>query len=296
MFSILICSINASYLENLKINIGETIGYEFEILVWDNLAEQKPITEVYNFLASKAQYPYWCFIHEDIRFDTMNWAANLIKAFDAYPATGLIGVAGAKYKSRTASGWLTGIRGLDCCNIRHQDKDGLISHFYLNPNKAVLEPVINVDGVFIAIRREVWKTARFNEINLRGFHLYDIDFSLHVFQHWRAAVLFNIDIMHFTQGGNYGDAWVEPTLRWHALFSSQLPQSSGIDTAQKILEKKIGIFWLRRLSVEKISRRNKWKWIQAGKSWQDPKAWPFIVLFLYGKKLKAQSPKPKTAS
>ena len=296
MFSILICSINASYLENLKINIGETIGYEFEILVWDNLAEQKPITEVYNFLASKAQYPYWCFIHEDIRFDTAHWAGNLLKAFEGHPETGLIGIAGAKYKSKTPSGWSTGLTELDCCNIRHQDKDGQVQHIYMNPNNSIFEPVVNVDGVFIAIRREVWKTARFNEINLRGFHLYDIDFSLHVFQHWRAAVLFNIDIMHFTQGGNYGDAWVEPTLRWHALFSSQLPQSSGIDTAQKILEKKIGIFWLRRLSVEKISRRNKWKWIQAGKSWQDPKAWPFIVLFLYGKKLKAQSPKPKTAS
>ena len=46
MFSILVCSINASFFENLKINIRQTIGCEFELLVWDNLAEQKPITEV----------------------------------------------------------------------------------------------------------------------------------------------------------------------------------------------------------------------------------------------------------
>ncbi len=288
MFSILVCSINTSFLENLKINISETIGCEYEILVWDNLAEQKPITEVYNFLASKAQYPYWCFIHEDIRFDTMNWAENLKKAFDEYPALGLIGIAGAKYKSKTASGWLTGISELDCCNIHHQNKDGHIEHFYLNPNNSVLEPVVNVDGVFIAIRREVWKTTRFNEINLRGFHLYDIDFSFHVLQHWKAAVLFNIDIMHFTQGGNYGDAWVEPTLRWHALFSNQLPQFSGVETSKKNPERKIGIFWLRRLSIEKISLANKWKWIRAGKFWQDPGSWPFVVLFLIGK-----TPKPR---
>ena len=85
MFSILVCSINDSFLENLKINIRETIGCNFEIFVWNNLAEQKPITEVYNLLASKAQYPYWCFIHEDIRFDTMNWAAYLLKAFEDHP-------------------------------------------------------------------------------------------------------------------------------------------------------------------------------------------------------------------
>ena len=280
MFSILVCSINATFLENLKINIHETIGYKFEILAWDNLADEKPITEVYNLLADKAQYPYWCFIHEDIRFDTKDWAGNLLTAFEDNPKTGLIGIAGSKYKSKTPSGWSTGLKALDFCNIRHQDKDGHVQHIYMNPNNSIFEPVVNVDGVFIAIRREVWKTARFNEINLRGFHLYDIDFSLHVFQHWKAAVLFNIDIMHFTQGGNYGDAWVEPTLRWHALFYNQLPQSTGVDTDQKVLERKIGIFWLRRLSVEKISLMNKWKWIRAGKSLQDPKAWPFIGLFL----------------
>ena len=69
-------------LENLKLNIAETVGYEFEIIAWNNLTEQKPITEVYNLLAAKAKYPYWCFIHEDIRFDTVHWAVNLIKAFD----------------------------------------------------------------------------------------------------------------------------------------------------------------------------------------------------------------------
>jgi hypothetical protein len=295
MFSIIVCSINAVYLEQLKLNLDQTVGQPFELLVWNNLAEQKPITEVYNLLAAKAQYPYWCFIHEDIRFDTPKWAENLLKAFDDHPETGLIGIAGAKYKSKTASGWSTGLAELDCCNIRHQDEEGHVQHIYMNPNKSIFEPVANVDGVFIAIRREVWKTARFNEINLRGFHLYDIDFSFHVFRHWKAAVLFNIDIMHFTQGGNYGDAWVEPTLRWHALFSNQLPQSTGIETDQKILERKIGIFWLRRLSTEKISLKNKLKWINAGKSWRDPGSWPFIALFLYGKKLKTQGPKPKTA-
>jgi hypothetical protein len=156
----------------------------------------------------------------------------------------------------------------------------------MNPHNSDFEPVVNVDGVFIAIRREVWETSRFNETDLRGFHLYDIDFSFHVSQHWKAAVLFNIDIMHFTQGGNYGDAWVEPTLHWHAKYSKELPQSIGIDKSQKILERKIGIFWLRRLSVEKISLKNKLKWIWSANSWSTPKAWPFIVLFLYGKRPK----------
>lgn len=286
MFSIIVCSINSVYLNELKLNLDQTVGHPFELLVWNNQSEQKPITEVYNLLASKAQYSYWCFIHEDIRFDTMNWAGHLLKAFEDHPETGLIGIAGAKYKSKTASGWSTGLTDLDCCNIRHQDKDGQVLNIYLNPNNTTFEPVANVDGVFIAIRREVWQTSRFNETDLRGFHLYDIDFSFHVLQHWKAAVLYNIDIMHFTQGGNYGDAWVEPTLHWHAKFSKELPQSTGVNKSQKILERKIGIFWLRRLSVEKISLKNKLKWVWSANSWKTPKAWPFIFLFLYGKRPK----------
>src|ERR1700712_657845 len=107
MFSIIVCSINAVYLEQLKVNLDQTVGHAFELLVWNNQLEQRPITEVYNLLASKAQYPYWCFIHEDIRFDTKDWAGNLLKAFDDHPETGLIGIAGAKYKSKTPSGWST---------------------------------------------------------------------------------------------------------------------------------------------------------------------------------------------
>ncbi len=281
MFSIIICSINAVYLERLKINLSLTVGHPFELLVWDNLAEPKPITEVYNKLASKAQYPYWCFIHEDISFLTINWGDHLKKAFERHPETGLIGIAGAKYKSKIPSGWSTGVRELDCCNIYHKDKDGHELHIHMNPGKSDFEEVVNVDGVFIAIRREVWKDVHFNDKDLRGFHLYDLDFSFHVSKSWKAAVIYSIDIMHFTQGGNYGDAWLEPTLSWHKVFSKGLPQSLSTVESIKTLEKKIAVFWLRRLSTEKITWANKWKWVRAGRTWQDPSAWAYLGVFLF---------------
>jgi Glycosyltransferase like family len=291
MFSILICSLNESYLSRIKTNIQETIGHPYELLVWDNLNEQKSITEVYNLLATRAQYPYWCFIHEDIRFETVNWSENLRVAFEQHPDTGLIGIAGARYKSRTPSGWSTGIRELDFCNIYHEDKKLNRLHIYLNPNRTIFEPVVNVDGVFMVIRREVWKDAQFNETFLRGFHLYDIDFSFHVNKKWKAAVLFNIDILHFTEGGNYGDAWLEPTIRWHEKFGPELPQFISGKTEQSSMEIEIGKFWLRRLSVEKISWKYKWKWISTGKSWRNPSTWYAIGLFLFGKWIRREKPK-----
>jgi hypothetical protein len=285
MFSILICSVNAAYLEKIKINIRETIGQEYELLVWNNQLDPKPIAEVYNLLASSAKFPYWCFIHEDIKFQTNNWSSHLLLAFEQQPDTGLIGIAGSKYKSLTPSGWSTGLPEYDCCNIFHEDINGKTVHLYNNPGQSTYEDVVNVDGVFIAIRREVWATAQFNSKLLHGFHCYDIDFSFHVMKNWKIGVIFNINILHFTQGGNYGDDWISDTLKWHRSFSSQLPQSIRDVPKNFGIENKIARNWLFRLYTEKISARNKWNWIRSVKILGHPKTWPYVGLFLFGKNI-----------
>jgi hypothetical protein len=283
MFSIIVCSINRSYLEALKTNILSTIGQPYELLTWDNLASPKSISEVYNILGDRAMFPYLCFIHEDIIFQTPGWSSNLASAFEQDPALGVIGVAGAKYKSRMPSGWSTGIRAYDCMHIFHLDKNHHTSHLYSKPNGGLLEPVVNVDGVFICIRREVWQFAHFNETFLKGFHLYDVDFSFHATAKYKAAVIFSIDIVHLTEGGNFGNEWVEDTLRWHRHNAENLPQSVPQVHFDQGAEKKIRKTWLQRLSVERISWKNKMDWVKAGGSFSDPFAWPYIVLFLFGR-------------
>ncbi len=283
MFSIIICSVNKSYLEALKTNIHSTIGQPYELLIWDNLASPKPISEVYNILGDKSRFPYLCFIHEDIVFQTPGWSSNLLAAFEQDPKLGMIGVAGAKYKSKTPSGWSTGVPSYDCMNIFHQDKNRHTSHLYSNPNGGLLEPVVNLDGVFICIRREVWQVAHFNETFLKGFHLYDIDFSFQVTSQYKAAVIFSIDIIHLTEGGNFGNEWVEDTLRWHDQNAENLPRLTPEIQFDPGKEKKIRKNWLRRLSIEMITWKNKMGWVKAGGSLSDLSAWPFIALFLLGK-------------
>ena len=286
MFSIIVCSIHKPFLDALKINIRETIGSAYELLIWDNLASPKPISEVYNILGDQARYPYLCFLHEDILFQTTDWSAGLLAAFGQDPELGMIGVAGAKYKSKTPSGWFTGIPAYDCMHILHRDKYQRTTHLYSNPNESVLEPVVNVDGVFICIRKEVWNSSRFNEDLLKGFHLYDIDFSFQVTTGYKAAVIFSIEIIHLTEGGNFGDEWVEYTLRWHRQNAGNLPQAIAGIIPDRAIEKKICKNWLYRLSTEKISRKNKMNWIMAGRAWSDPSAWPHIALFLFRRSFK----------
>src|SRR4051812_7209146 len=114
MFSFIVCSINPDYLEGLKKSLSATFGQPFEILAWNNLVDKKPITEVYNLMGDRAAHPYLCFLHEDILFETNDWGRLLLDAFNKEPELGLIGVAGARYKSQTPSGWSTGFRDWDC--------------------------------------------------------------------------------------------------------------------------------------------------------------------------------------
>ncbi len=211
MISVLICSADNSLLNQVKRNIEQTIGVEHEILFFDNV-EKKGICEVYNALASRAKFSYLCFVHEDVLFQTPNWGIVIGDIFSQSPAIGAVGVAGSKYKSKCFSGWYSGMQAFDCANILHRYSYG-DEPIYLQPNKGnILEDVVCLDGVFICSRKEIWQQLKFNETNVKGFHFYDIDFSLRASGICRIAVSYNINMVHITKGGDFGDSWVKEAI------------------------------------------------------------------------------------
>jgi Glycosyltransferase like family len=281
MFSVIICSIRPDYLEQLKINLSRTIGEPYELLVWDNRAEPRGLCEVYNRLASGARYPFLCFIHEDILFESENWGGSLLRAFGQDPALGLIGVAGATYKSRTPSGWSTGLPEYDRVDIRHRDPSGQTIHLYQNPSGAGIEPVVTADGVFLCTPKEIWGAHRFDESRLKGFHGYDLDFSFRIGRKHRIGVLFGIGILHLTTGGNFGDEWVTTILGWHRRNALSLPASFGQSGRKDTPESRIRKKCLHRLRTEKISFRNKISWLLDCGALSDPGSWPYVWIFLF---------------
>ena len=78
MISIIICSVNNDYLQNIKNNIAETIGTEYEIIAYDNRHTNHVICHVYNLCAAKAKFPYLCFVHEDVELLSKDWGKELI--------------------------------------------------------------------------------------------------------------------------------------------------------------------------------------------------------------------------
>jgi len=279
MISVLICSADNSLLNQVRENIEQTIGVEYEILYFNNL-EGKGICEVYNYLASRARFSYLCFVHEDVLFQTANWGLKIEDIFYRDPAIGVVGVAGSKYKSKNFSGWYSGIQSLDCANILHRNKYGDES-IYLQPNKEkMLEEVVSLDGVFICCRKEIWAQSKFNEADLKGFHFYDIDFSVRASGICRLAVTYDINIFHITTGGDFGNNWVETAIEYHLRAGKLLPVTKLISQSGSI-EEKISSTWLDFLKKYRISWKNKWRWIRMQNLHHKPVLFYPIARFLF---------------
>lgn len=282
MVSIIICSINQDFLKSVSENISQTIGVEYELLVWDNRQEKKGLCAVYNLMARRAQYEYLCFVHEDIIFETANWGKVLQGLFETQPSLGLIGVAGASYKSAYYTGWWTGNNRLDAFHINHRING--VDYPMLHPKDSAtgFHRVVCIDGVFMASRKSLWEKSPFDEEKLKGFHYYDIDYSLRAARIAEVGVTLNIYITHITQGGDYGDKWVVETMKFHQshqdLLPFGLPGTGGSEVDLNIAAK-----WLDRLRSEKISSANKRAWINSqGLNKHMSRLWyPLLKFWLY---------------
>ena len=283
MISVVICSINADFARQVKRNIDETIGVPVEVILIDNAILKKSISEVYNMGAAQAKYDIICFVHEDVLFRTNHWGQIIVSLFQQHPTLGLVGLAGAKYKSRTFSGWSTNNKALDCVNILHLDPHGNEQLFSVNPQPgSKQQEVVVIDGVFMCTTRKVWQQFPHNEALITGFHLYDIDFSFAISEQYKVLVTYEIDLTHLTTGGSYGDNWLEHTINWHRHHKNKLPRSI-LPAAQLPgrIEATIRKSWMHRLRTEKISWANKFKWIFGSGIITDPYYWPYAGLFFF---------------
>ncbi len=290
MISVIICSINNDLAQQVQKNITDTIGVVWEFIVIENMVSPKSLTEVYNVGASKAKYDVLLFVHEDVLFQTENWGKKLLDYFEKDNSLGLIGIAGSKYKSSVPSGWFSGIEALDCCNILHVDSNDQKLPMYFNPAPGTrTQYVVVLDGVLLCCKKNVWQQVKFDETLLKGFHLYDIDFSFRVAQKFKVIVSFEIDLIHLTEGGNFGDEWVNNTLLWHSEKQSSLPfYTKDLSVKKSKFESVFVRNWLIRLKQEDISFGNKICWLSKSKTWRYIAAWPFVVLFLFKRYFKTK--------
>ena len=220
MFSIITCSIDPAKAETLRQNIAATIGVEFEYLAIDNRATGKGICKVYNEAAERAKHDYLCFVHEDVEFLTEGWGALLAEQLHE-ASCGVIGFAGSTVKLRRTTAWNTARRYMRCNYT--QFMRGRNHPKRINPLGERFSRVVTLDGMCLAMRRDVWERVRFDEECLTGFHGYDLDITIAT----TALGLHNyvchtVMPIHYSTGA-YSAQWHAETVRLHEKWHDVLP-------------------------------------------------------------------------
>jgi glycosyltransferase involved in cell wall biosynthesis len=220
MLSIIICSRTQTISTDLSENINKTIGCEYELIVIDNSENKHSIFEAYNLGIDQSKGRYLCFMHDDIFIHSYSWGNIIKKVFQSDEKTGLIGVAGAKVKTKMPSAWW------DCPG--DQKVIHIIQH-YPNQEKEIVKlgfgkekniEAVAIDGVFMAMRKD--NRIHFNT-KMTGFHNYDLNISFEYKKHGYKIIVTNeILIEHFSLG-TINEAWVSSTFKVHSLYQSILP-------------------------------------------------------------------------
>lgn len=283
MISVVICSAQPARLRAVEINIASTIGVEYELIAVDNSVEGKGLCEVYNAGAARTNYEFICFVHEDVEFLSENWGACAIAHFQEDADLALIGLAGSRYKARVPSGWHCGDKRNLCINIRHGLSLETAAPVMCKPDAYASErriPVVALDGVWMFVRRSTWSAVSFNE-SLNGFHFYDVDFSLRVSQVAKVAVVYDIDVLHFSLG-SFGETWASTALDYAARPPFQLPSYvASANSPSTIKQEVLAVrYWLRLLRRAHLPVRLRFRWLKDSGIYRYPSLWRLALRFL----------------
>ena len=197
MLTIICCSVNKVYLDKLKLSIDNFSDIDTEFLFYNNLGSNLSIASVYNKLAKKSRFDNLLFIHEDVEFISPNWGLKLMEILKN-KIVGVVGIAGSTYLPAVPSGWYLPDENLNNVYIHQGFKYSKKEIRFDNQGKDITE-VYLLDGVFLAMRKEVWQQFPFNE-NLKGFHAYDVDICQRVSSKFQNIFTNQIELLHHSEG------------------------------------------------------------------------------------------------
>lgn len=221
MLSIIICSRDSGLFQKATANVADTIGVPYEIIRVDNANGSYGICAAYNKGARQSRYGLLCFMHEDILFRSPAWGKTVARTL-SQPKIGLLGVTGSKYLVDAPAPWWGA--GPEYCrrNVLEHYADDTTAHILQNPDNLEAEEVIAVDGLWMCTRKEVWEKHPFDESRFPYFHIYDIDFSMQIAQHYKVLMTYEILIEHLS-GGTLNKPWVAGSIAFYDKWKKALP-------------------------------------------------------------------------
>lgn len=217
MISIVVCSASPKMLNKFKENIALTVDSVYEIIAFDNTILKKSICTIYNMGTLVAKYDIIAYCHEDIIFNTNDWALELKQLLND-KTIGLVGALGTIYKSKYPTSWAT----IPSQYYRPKLFESLKKSIVTSNNQAKFSKVVVLDGHFIAGRKKIFQHFLWNENFLKGFHMYDIDLCLHVGNYFSIVVSNVIKIKHLSDG-NMDENWLCESKAYHKHYRANFP-------------------------------------------------------------------------
>lgn len=225
--SVIICSIRPDYFQPLREKmLTQFPGHEVEVI---GIHDAKSLCEGYNRGAARARGELLIFCHDDLDLPQADFGLRVVARLQQVD---LVGVVGAD--QLVDGDW--GHAGPPHLfgQILHRpagataDEQGFL-YLAVGLHGAMTTPVVALDGVFMATRRAVWQSLRFDEATFDGFHLYDIDFSHRAhLAGYRVAVAQDLLLVHFSTG-RYDTRWQKFNLRFLAKF----PQLTNLPSMRR---------------------------------------------------------------
>ena len=234
MISIIICSRSLDISEELKHNIKDTIGLDYELIVVDNSQNRFSIFSAYNEGVKSAKGDLLCFMHEDILFHSSNWGVEVERYMKKYPEIGLVGVAGTHYLPKMpAAWWDTEIRsGQLLQGSTINGKYTIVSEDSWADYRREPTKVVSIDGLWMCFQRKVFEHIRWDDLNFKGFHGYDTDISLQVWNSgFEVHIFWDVIIEHKSAGNAHLDFYKSLDVlykKWCYL----LPMIKGVEISE----------------------------------------------------------------
>ena len=259
MISIIICSRTHVIPEDLSENIKNTIGCDYELIVIDNSEGKYSIFEAYNLGIDKSMGGYLCFIHDDILFHTKDWGLMVLNIFGQNNKLGLLGVAGAKTKTKMPSAWWDCPEVDKLLYIKQHMRNGSVEDWDKGFTDKNMERVVAIDGVFMVARRD--KRFRFQD-PFKGFHGYDLNMSFEYIKLGYDVMVSNLILVEHFSLGTLNKDWYSLTLQMHKLYSNLLPLKTGKSIVTKEVEFTNGVNFIKRLNHFRFKKEAFVLWLQ----------------------------------
>jgi len=224
MISVVVCSRKPPEFDLHRRNVTKTAGsVPLEYVRIDNRDNRYGICAAYNEGVRSSKGEIIVFMHEDVFFMEGEWGRKLVDKF-VDPDLGLVGVAGTQYLFADNPGWVAAGRPFIHGHVIHElDGGNDYKLTVFSWDKTDVE-VVAVDGLFFAVRREMFDTVSFDETTFDGFHFYDIDLCMQVRRTHRCIVTWDILVKH-QSGGAFDDTWKKYAFRFINKYRSELPAS-----------------------------------------------------------------------